>query len=105
ERERLLQRDERASAGVVVGRAAELVALKTLTRVQRGRLQQLALATALRHPDADLRTPVEREELLVELAVFGSDRNQDLLGDVFATRVGVELLDHACDQGRRLDVF
>ena len=47
----------------------------------------------------------EREELLVELVIFGLDRDEDLLGHVFARRVGIELLDHARDERGRLDVF
>ena len=85
--------------------AAELVPRERLARVERRGLQQLALAAALRDADAHLGLAVQREQLLVELAVLGLDRHEDLAGDVFLRRVGVELFDDAGDERRRLDVF
>ena len=90
---------------VVIGRAPQLVPLEGLARVERRRREQLALPAPLRHPDADLRPPGERQELLVELEVLGLDRDEDLLRDVGRRRVGVELLDDARDERRRLDVL
>ena len=99
------------SATSARARALWSEARRSLWRANDSRALSVAVSRRSRLPPrcgTRMRTfasAVQREELLVELAVFGLDGDEDLLGEVVAGRVGVELLDDAGDERGRLDVF
>ena len=69
-------------------------------------LQQRALLSPLRDPDAHLGLLAgQRQELLVELALLRLDRHEHLAGHVLRRRVAVELLEDPRDELGRVDVL
>src|SRR4051794_30541234 len=103
--ERVLQRRERASAGVVVRRTLELVLGERFVRVVRDGLEELTLVAALRHAHSHLGAPQQSEELLVELEVLGRPRHEHLARNVVATGVAVELFEELAHELGCVDVL
>src|SRR4051812_818461 len=103
--ERVLQRRERASAGVVVRRTLELVLGERFVRVVRDGLEELTLVAALRHAHSHLGAPQQSEELLVELEVLGRPRHEHLARNVVASGVAVELFEELAHELGRVDVL